>query len=149
MDSQYIFNTQGIFMTSEIAIPLHPATTYDSAESAIRHVVVLFYDKVRADELLGPVFARFIEADWNAHLDRMCDFWSTVLFHTTRYKGQPMQAHLQIAEISPQHFERWLALFTETVNEHCDETLGKMFIERATRMRENLQAAIMRFRRAA
>lgn len=133
-------------MIHSIAIPLQPVTTSDTIETMIRRVVVRFYDKVKLDELLGPVFARINGADWDAHLERMCDFWSTVLFHTARYKGQPMQAHAQIAEISPSHFERWLKLFVETIHEECDETLGTMFIERATRMRENLQRAILRMR---
>jgi len=41
----------------------------------IRQFVYLFYDRVRKDEQLGPVFDHHIH-DWNAHLEKMVQFWS-------------------------------------------------------------------------
>ena len=112
-------------------------------EDTIQQVVHQFYGKVRQDRLLGPVFERFIQGnDWDHHLARMCDFWSAILFHTGRYKGNPMLAHLQIEEIGPRHFDRWMELFVETVGEQCDAPLSERFAQLAGRMRENLQRAI-------
>lgn len=112
-------------------------------ENAVKQVVHGFYGKARQDKLLGPVFDRFIHgSDWDQHLSRMCDFWSSILFQTGRYKGNPMLAHLQIEELGPRHFDRWVELFVETVREQCDARLGERFIVLALRMRENLQRAI-------
>ncbi len=116
-------------------------------EESVKQVVHQFYGKVRQDKLLGPVFDRFIGDEWDNHLARMCDFWSAILFHTARYKGNPMQAHLQIEEISPRHFDRWIELFVETVGEQCEATLGERFVQLALRMRENLQHAVVQARR--
>jgi hemoglobin len=115
-------------------------------EDTVKQVVHHFYGKVRQDRLLGPVFDRFIGNEWDTHLARMCDFWSAILFQTGRYKGNPMLAHLQIEEISPRHFDRWVELFIETVGEQCDPTLGDRFIGLALRMRENLQGAVVQAR---
>jgi hemoglobin len=41
---------------------------------------------VRTDALLGPVFNRAIQ-DWDAHLDKLPAFWSSVTLMTGRYKG--------------------------------------------------------------
>ena len=36
-----------------------------------------FYDAIRKDDLLGPIFLGIIPAeDWPRHLGKMCDFWS-------------------------------------------------------------------------
>lgn len=115
-------------------------------EEAVKQVVHHFYSKVRQDKLLGPVFDRFIGNEWDSHLARMCDFWSAILFQTGRYKGNPMMAHLQVEEISPRHFDRWMELFVETVGEECEATLGAKFIELSLRMRENLQRAVAQAR---
>jgi len=118
----------------------------DPQEEAVKQVVHQFYGKVRQDKMLGPVFERFIGDKWDSHLARMCDFWSAILFHTARYKGNPMMAHWQVEEISPRHFDRWMELFVETVGEECEAALGARFVELARRMRENLQHAVVQVR---
>lgn len=85
-------------------------------EADIKALVDTFYDKVNADPLLAPVFNEFAHVDWPAHLPRMYDFWSSLLLHTSRYRGQPFLKHLPLPIAGP-HFERWLALFHLTVNE--------------------------------
>jgi hemoglobin len=120
-----------------------PQDEAGAKEGIVKRVVHQFYGKVRRDALLGPVFDRFIRPDeWESHLARMCDFWSAILFQTGRYKGNPMLAHLRIDEIGPRHFDRWIELFVETVGEECVTPLAEKFVERALRMRENLQHAI-------
>ena len=53
-------------------------------EAMIERLVHAFYTKVRADEVLGPVFDARIR-DWEPHLSRMCAFWSSVALMTGRY----------------------------------------------------------------
>lgn len=85
--------------------------------TARKDLVVLvnaFYDKVKSDALLGPVFSH---VDWPRHLPVMYDFWCTLLLADGSYKGNPMQAHLHLP-IERAHFTQWLNLFQETVDEN-------------------------------
>ncbi|HEY7645177.1 MAG TPA: group III truncated hemoglobin, partial [Hyphomicrobiales bacterium] len=86
-------------------------------ETMIRRLVHSFYAKVRNDEMLGPVFAAHI-VDWEPHLERMCEFWSSVALLSGRYHGRPMEKHLPLP-VDAEHFDRWLMLFEETARELC------------------------------
>jgi len=115
--------------------PLPPAMT---DEEEIERLVRAFYARIRADEVLGPIFDRAIH-DWEPHLVRMCEFWSSVMLTSGRYKGQPMLAHMKLKDVRPPHFDRWLALFRETANETCGPAVADAFMERAGRIAESLQ----------
>ncbi len=65
-------------------------------EADLQALVDRFYAKVRADDLLGPLFNRAVE-DWPEHLERLGAFWSSVMLTSGRYKGSPMGAHLRHA----------------------------------------------------
>lgn len=109
-------------------------------DAMIEALVRRFYVKVRADTLLGPVFETRIR-DWEPHLNRMCDFWSSVALMTGRYHGTPMTKHLPLP-VDAQHFDRWLALFEETARELCPPKAADHFIERARRIAESLEIGI-------
>jgi len=79
-----------------------------------------FYEKVRAHELLGPIFNQAID-DWDSHLDRLTDFWETNLFFVRNYKGNPLQVHIDVdrqfeGSIEQLHFGNWLQLWFETLD---------------------------------
>ena len=115
----------------------------DFDEKLIHTVVHAFYDKVRRDELLGPVFNSRIPADqWPTHLNRMCDFWSSSFLRTDRYDGRPLPPHLGIAELSDAHFERWLELFHQTVNECCSPASARGFYDLARRVAHSFRLAV-------
>ncbi len=78
-------------------------------EEILRDLVHSFYDKVRRDAVLGPIFAARI-TDWGPHLERMVAFWSSVALMTGRYHGRPVPAHTPLP-IDGAHFQRWLGLF--------------------------------------
>ena len=63
-------------------------------EAMIHALVHGFYARVRADAELGPIFERAIGDHWDTHLATMCDFWSSVMLTSGRYKGNPMMAHV-------------------------------------------------------
>lgn len=115
--------------------PLHPAID----ENMVKAVVHGFYDKVRADAVLGPVFDRVIGGEWGPHLEKMCDFWSSVMMMSGRYKGNPMTTHMRLKQIRIDHFERWLCLFRETAGEICPADVAPLFIGRAENIARSLQ----------
>ncbi|MEM7010004.1 MAG: group III truncated hemoglobin [Verrucomicrobiota bacterium] len=80
-----------------------------------------FYEKVRADSLLGFIFDEVAEVDWDSHLPKMYDFWETMIFRSGSYRGNPLRPHLGLSsktKMGPEQFERWQSLFFETVDEH-------------------------------
>ena len=99
-----------------------------------------FYDKARADPMLGPIFVARI-TDWGPHLDRMVEFWSSVALMTGRYHGAPVVKHAALP-VSWEHFERWLELFRETAAETCPPAGAAHVIERAERIARALNIAI-------
>ncbi|MEO3429310.1 group III truncated hemoglobin [Pelagibius sp. CAU 1746] len=115
--------------------PVHP----DITEEMIRALVHTFYDKVRADAVLGPIFDRVIGERWDDHLAKMCDFWSSVTLVSGRYKGRPLPAHMRLKDVRPEHFTQWLALFRKTAKEVCPPDIAAVFIERAQRIAESFQ----------
>lgn len=104
-------------------------------EAMVKAVVDAFYDKARADPVIGPVFNRVIpEAHWPAHLATIADFWSSMLLGTGRYGGRPMPKHMAIPEISDAHFMRWLRLFRETAEDLCPPDIAALFTVRSERI---------------
>jgi hemoglobin len=78
------------------------------------HLVNSFYEKVKADDLLAPVFAHL---NWPAHLPVMYDFWNSLIFGDRTYNGNPFAKHKDLV-IEGLHFDRWLLLFYATLDEH-------------------------------
>ncbi|HQF92844.1 MAG TPA: group III truncated hemoglobin [Microthrixaceae bacterium] len=87
---------------------------------AVGDVVRIFYGAVAQDELLGPVFNDVARVDWSEHLPKLSAFWCRALFGTPGYQGNPFAKHRAVHERAPftaAHFERWLELFEETVDD--------------------------------
>jgi hemoglobin len=68
----------------------------------------------------------------------MTDFWSAALLRTARYSGRPVERHRAIEELCAGHFDRWIALFEETVRDLCPSQQAEAFLGRAQRMREGM-----------
>lgn len=81
----------------------------------IQKLVNVFYGKVRKDDLIGPIFNNAIQDHWPEHLEKLYLFWQSRLFGDMVYNGFPFPPHAQLP-INKEHFDRWLALFTETVD---------------------------------
>lgn len=118
-----------------------PGTLVGVTEPMIQALVHSFYARVRLDPLIGPIFNRVI-VDWDEHLEKLCAFWSSVTLMTGRYKGTPMKVHAELSEITPAHFERWLALFQATAIKTCPPDAAALFVDRANRIAESLQLGI-------
>lgn len=87
----------------------------------IETLVNAFYEKVRVDAVLGPIFDDIMQVNWETHLPKMYDFWETTLFHNPRYKGNPVTVHHEVHTKSPlekRQFDTWIQLFNATVDEN-------------------------------
>ncbi len=109
-------------------------------EAMIEHLVHAFYVKVRADEMLAPVFNARIQ-DWEPHLAQMCAFWSSVALMTGRYHGTPMAKHMPLP-VDAAHFDRWLALFEQTAREICPPEASAHFLACARRIAASIELGV-------
>jgi hemoglobin len=94
-----------------------PSGDLDSPEQ-IAGMVRRFYADVAQDDLLGPMFNDVAQVDWSEHLPKLTAFWCRALLGVPGYRGNPFRAHMTVHAqhaFTPQHFERWLTLFHETL----------------------------------
>jgi hemoglobin len=103
-----------------------------------------FYERVRSDPILAPIFAARI-TDWAPHLERMVAFWSSVALMTGRYHGRPVPAHVSLP-VTEAHFDHWLALFRATARDSCSPAGAAHVIERAERIARSLRIAVQQAR---
>ena len=113
----------------------HDTITRDN----IRQLVDGFYEQVRADDLLGPVFLRALGDDWGPHLERLTEFWCTIVLGTRSFQGNVYGTHMQLGKIEPEHFQRWLGLFEQTVSRLFEAEPGEQFLIMARRVAGSLQ----------
>lgn len=107
-------------------------------EAMIGALVRTFYGRVRRDPVLGPVFEAAI-TDWDEHLVKLTDFWSSVLLMTGRFKGSPMAAHSRNPQIRDEHFPRWLDLFGRTAQDLWPAPAATLVLEKARMIGRSLQ----------
>ncbi|TXJ22462.1 MAG: group III truncated hemoglobin [Chitinophagaceae bacterium] len=83
----------------------------------IKLLVDTFYGKIRIDLLLGGIFNGVIKDRWPEHLEKMYRFWQTVLLDEHTYFGSPFPPHAELP-VEQKHFDAWLKLWHETIDEH-------------------------------
>ncbi|GGK20762.1 group III truncated hemoglobin [Salinarimonas ramus] len=111
------------------------------AEADVERLVHAFYARVRADPVLGPIFAPRLAGRWEPHLAKMVDFWSAIACGTARYDGKPQVAHAGMA-LDEAAFARWLALFEETAREVCTPGAAAFLVDRAERIAGSLMIGL-------
>ena len=84
-----------------------------STPKDVDRLVRAFYGKVLRDELLAP---HFVGIDLEHHLPRIAAFWALILVDQEGYKGNVFDKHAHL-DINNSHFDRWVALFSQTVDE--------------------------------
>ncbi|WP_222440211.1 group III truncated hemoglobin [Arthrobacter alpinus] len=83
-------------------------------------LVETFYTRAFADPLIGPIFTEVVHMDLVRHMPIMADFWQTVLFKAGLYSRNALKIHVDIHVKEPltlAHFNRWLQLWSTTVDE--------------------------------
>jgi hemoglobin len=124
------------------ATRLAPGADAGVTEAMIEALVHRFYADVRRDAVLGPIFEQAIGNDWDDHLAKLCDFWSSVLLMTGRFKGAPMAVHARLTAIEPAHFDRSLELFHSAAEAVCPAPAAALFSSKAEIIAQSLQLGI-------
>jgi len=99
----------------------------------IKLLVNTFYDKVQKDDLIGPIFNQKMMGRWPEHLEKMYRFWQTILLEEHTYSGSPFPPHKQLP-VNQSHFDRWMEIFTSTIDSLFVGKLAEETKVRATNM---------------
>ena len=112
----------------------------------IEYLVNQFYERVKADPLIGPVFTEIARVNWQKHLPLMCDFWENAILFTGCYQGNPMDLHKHLHKAMPllqEHFQQWNHLFITTVDDLFSGEKALLAKQRALKISAILQAEIL------
>jgi hemoglobin len=126
-------------MTNQPAPAIHTFHP-DLTEEKIARLVATFYGRARTDDLIGPIFNAAVK-DWDHHIEKITDFWSSIMLKTGRYDGRPMRPHLMLP-LTGEHFDRWLVLFEATTREIFEPDVAEAFIIRARRIADSFEMGI-------
>jgi hemoglobin len=100
----------------------------------IELVLTVFYKKVFTDDLIGHFFTEVVPLDLETHIPIIADFWESVLFNTHGYRKNVMEVHRQIHNLSnihKEHLDRWVHIFTNTVDELFEGEKASLMKQRA------------------
>ncbi|MEI8075605.1 MAG: group III truncated hemoglobin [Bacteroidota bacterium] len=117
-----------------------------SSRKDIEVLVAAFYEKVKIDEILGPVFTEVARVNWEKHMPIMCDFWENAILFTGTYQGNPMDLHIHLHKAMPLlqlHFNKWNQIFIKTVDSLFKGEKALLAKQRALKISEVLQSKIL------
>lgn len=79
-----------------------------------------FYTKAFVDDLIGHFFTKVVPLNLEVHIPVIADFWEAIIFNKHTYKKNVMVVHQHIhhlSHIKKEHLDRWVQIFTNTVDE--------------------------------
>ncbi|MDV3586628.1 MULTISPECIES: group III truncated hemoglobin [Elizabethkingia] len=98
----------------------------------IKILIDSFYGEVQKDTLIGGIFHGAVQ-NWPVHLEKMYTFWQTVLLGKHTYSGSPFSPHAQM-QLDTIHFERWLYLWSKTIDTYFEGETAEEAKWRAEKM---------------
>ncbi len=107
-----------------------------------------FYQKAMKDQLIGYIFTDVAKLNLEKHLPIIGDFWDSILFNSGKYQKHqrnPMLVHLELnrkTQLKPEHFDRWLAIFNQTVDELFSGANAELIKSRAAMIAERMQIVL-------
>lgn len=116
-----------------------------ASRTDVQWLVDRFYEKIKVDKVVGYIFTDVMKVKWEKHLPVMYAFWENTLFYTGGYEGNAMKKHLNINRVTPlqkKHFQRWLQLFNETVDEYFEGEKAELAKQRAFSIASIMQLKI-------
>lgn len=114
----------------------------------IKLMVDDFYEKIEKNPLLKDIFNDIIQDRWPEHLETMYKFWQTVLLEQHTYNGRPFIPHVNLP-VEKEHFDEWLRLFNETIDQHFKGKKADRAKWQANRMAEMFLSKILYYRNSS
>jgi hemoglobin len=108
----------------------------------LNKMVVKFYATVLKDEMVSPFFIEKLGDNlgtflWKTHIEILTNFWASIAFGDTTYKGNPFAPHSRLIGLKRETFNQWLKLFFETVESIYEPEIAEIFKQRSTFMASN------------
>ncbi len=122
-----------------------PLPDLDQPEQ-IAELVAKFYERVREDDLLRPVFVDQANINWDEHLPKLTAFWCKLELGIPGFHGAPTPKHSALSSIEPfraEQFSRWVELFHDTVDRGWQGPHADSVKDRA-RMIAQVQSRVVR-----
>ena len=107
-------------------------------EEDIKLLIDSFYQRVITDSLIGPFFTEVIKLNFDEHIPVMYSFWESILLLNASYKGNPIIKHIalnQKTKLEEKHFDQWLFLWNQTIDEHFIGAMAEKAKEKAVMMK--------------
>lgn len=115
----------------------------------VEELVRTFYQEIRKDGLLGPVFDHMIRSDeiWEHHFGKLTDFWEVNLLKQGKYEGAMIELHIWVDmqigyKMKEDHFTRWLSIWHENLNKRFKGPAAELAHRRADAMGERILARV-------
>ncbi|MES2847812.1 MAG: group III truncated hemoglobin [Bacteroidota bacterium] len=105
-----------------------------ASRNDIEKFIVAFYEKVKHDETIGFIFNEVVKMDWEHHIPVIVDFWESILLDNPVYKRNAMEVHYSLNQKLPltkEHFDKWLQLFSSTIDDLYEGKIATMAKTRA------------------
>jgi hemoglobin len=122
-----------------------PLARFEITAQEISRVVAIFYTRVRADAVLGPVFAAHV-SDWPEHEAKIAAFWRNAILRERSYNGNPMRVHVSRPDVKAEHFPIWLGLFHEVLRAELPTQTAQQWGALADRIGEGFRTGIVAMR---
>lgn len=106
-----------------------------------------FYDRIKTNPVIGYIFTDIAKVNWERHLPVMYNFWENALFYSGTYKGNPLELHKhlhRVMPLEPRHFDQWINIFNETIDELFNGPKADLAKERAYSIAQIMQRNILK-----
>lgn len=120
--------------------------TTDNLDQLIR----VFYGRVRKDDLIGPYFNATIQGEevWEEHYKLLVDFWALNVLGISGFNGNPAKAHHSVDKsfknsITTDHFDRWVSIWTVTIDELFEGDMAEKAKEKARNMAKGMYKKVL------
>lgn len=113
-----------------------------STEEDIKALIDMFYEKVKANDVIGYIFNDVAQLDWEVHMPKIYKFWESILLGKPGFQGDVMGVHVRLNKkerLTARHFDKWIELFTSTVNEMFEGRVASEAINRASIIRRTME----------
>ncbi|PLW81332.1 globin [Kineobactrum sediminis] len=110
-------------------------------ESFVDH----FYERLLADPQLAPFFLDVAQIDLAVHLPHIKDYWCKLLLGEPGYQRHTMEIHRRLHRkrpLRPEDFQRWLEIFTSTVDDYFEGERAQRAKHLATTIAANMQKSL-------
>lgn len=118
-------------------------------EQDVKLFLDAFYEKVKVDDTIAYLFNEVANLNWDDHMPKIYAFWEVILLGKPGFNGDVMGKHIKLHQkekLTTEHFDRWIALFTETVNEMYEGSKADEALNRANIIRRTIEFNIQNTR---